>query len=64
MDVKNLLFAGNSKYVWDGELYDSHKDAEEKKKKYEENDFEVIMTEQEGKHLLYSRRVVTEIILE
>ena len=64
MDVKNLLYAGNSKFVWDGELYESHKDAGEKKKEYEDNGFEVIMTEQEGKHLLYSRRVVTEIVLE
>ena len=64
MDIENVKYEGNSKFMWDGEPYESREAAESKKKEYEEKDFEVRMCEQEGKHLLYSRRVVTEIVLE
>ena len=33
-------------------------------KKYKDDKFEVEMREEEGKHLLYTRRLVTEIVLE
>jgi|SaaInl8_200m_RNA_FD_contig_61_9305_length_4069_multi_4_in_0_out_0_3 hypothetical protein len=64
MDVENIQYEGNSKFIWDGEFYDSHKDADDKKIEYEGNEFEVRMFEQEGKHLLYTRREVKEIILD
>ena len=64
MDVENIRYEGNSKFMWDGEIYDSHKDADDKKKEYEGNEFEVRMFEQEGKHLLYTRRIVKEVILD
>ena len=37
---------------------------EDKKKEYEKNDFEVRITERDGKHYVYTRRVVTETVLE
>jgi len=64
MDIETVKYEGNSKFMWDGEQYESREAAESKKKEYEENKFEVRVHEQEGKHLLYSRRVVTEIVLE
>ena len=52
------------KYMWDKGFYSTKAEAEEKKAQYKENDFEVVQLQEEGKHLLYTRRVVTEIVLE
>lgn len=64
MDVRNVRYEGSSKFMWDGELYDSHKDADDKRKEYETQEFEVRMFEEDNKHLLYTRRVVKEIVLD
>lgn len=52
------------KVMWDGVEYETEKDAQDAKKTYEDDDFEVELVEEEGKHFLYTRRVVTEIVLE
>jgi hypothetical protein len=50
--------------MWDGTAYESEKEAQDIKKKYEDDNFEVEMLEEENKYLLYTRRVVTEIVLD
>ncbi len=52
------------KFMWDGEVYESEKDAQEVKKKYEKDDFEVELIQEENQFFLYTRRVVTEIVVE
>lgn len=52
------------KFMWDGEVYESEKEAQEVKQKYEKDNFEVELIQEENQHLLYTRRVVTEIVLE
>jgi len=52
------------KFMWDGVVYESEKEAQDVKQKYENDDFEVELIEEEKQHLLYTRRVVTEIVLE
>jgi len=52
------------KFMWDGAVYESKKEAEDTMKKYKDDDFEVELKEEEGKYLLYSRRVVKEIVVE
>ncbi len=52
------------KYMWDGEVYESEKNAQEVKKKYENDDFEVELIQEENQFFLYTRRVVTEIVVE
>jgi hypothetical protein len=52
------------KVMWDGIEYETEKEVQDLKKKYEDDDFEVELVEEEGKYLLYTRRVVTEIVLE
>ena len=56
--------ADGKKYMWDRGAYTSEAEAEERKARYEKDDFEVVHLKEEGKHLLYTRRVVTEIVLE
>ena len=53
------------KFMWDGEEYDSEKKAKDIQKQYEENGFEVeLCSDDNEKVVLYTRRVVTEIVLE
>ena len=52
------------KFMWDGTVYESEKEAQDIKKRYEDDNFEVEMLEEENKYLLYTRRVVTEIVLD
>ena len=52
------------KFMCDNEVYESEKDAQEVKKKYEDDNFEVELIQEENQYFLYTRRVVTEIVLE
>lgn len=56
--------SNGKKFMWDKGFYSTEAEAEEKKAQYEKSDFEVVHLSEEGKHLLYTRRVVTEIVLE
>jgi hypothetical protein len=61
---QNLLFFDRRKYMWDGERYDSRAAAEAKKSEYETQGFETQLIEEEGKFLVYTRRVVKEVVVE
>jgi hypothetical protein len=52
------------KVMWDGVEYATEKEAQDVKKTYEDDNFEVELVQEEEKFLLYTRRVVTEIVLE
>jgi len=52
------------KFLWDGETYDTKEVAEEAENKYKGNNFETKLLEEEGKFLVYTRRVVTEVVVE
>jgi hypothetical protein len=52
------------KFMWDKGSYSTEAEAKEKMAQYQKNHFEVALLSEEGKHLLYTRRVVTEIVLE
>ena len=52
------------KFMWDGVVYESKKEAEDTMRKYKDDNFEVELLEEEKKHLLYTRRVVTDIVVE
>jgi hypothetical protein len=52
------------KFMWDKGNYSTGAEAKEKMAKYEKDGFETRLVEQDGKFFVYTRRVVTEIILE
>jgi hypothetical protein len=56
-------FFEGKKFMWDGEEYDNEKEAGSTAKQYTKNGFEVRMLSEDEKVLLYTRRVVTEIVL-
>lgn len=64
MQPDSVMFREGDKLMWDGEVYETHEAAEAKQKEYADHDFETQLVQQEGKFLVYSRRVVTEIVLE
>ena len=52
------------KFMWDNVVYETKKEVQDVEKKYREDGFEVELVEEEGKPLLYTRKVVTEIVVE
>ncbi|MCJ7579906.1 MAG: hypothetical protein MUP98_05160 [Candidatus Aminicenantes bacterium] len=52
------------KFMWDGITYESEKDAQEAKKTFEAEGFEVELLYKDNQSLIYTRRVVTEIVVE
>jgi hypothetical protein len=52
------------KFMWDGVVYESKEKAQEVMEKYNNDGFQVEFIEEEQQYLLYTRRVVTKIVLE
>lgn len=63
MAEKARLFEGK-KFVWDGEEYENEEKAGLVEKEYREKGFDVQMWKEDDKVLLYTRRVVTEVVVE
>jgi hypothetical protein len=55
---------GGKKFMWDKGHYSTEEEASEKMAQYEKGGFEAECVEENGKHLVYTRRLVTEIVLE
>jgi len=55
---------GGKKFMWDGRVYEDRREAEEVSQKYRDDGFEVELVEEEGQSFLFSRRVVTEVVVE
>ena len=64
MEPESVRFVDGHKYMWDGETYASAEAAEARQKEYEENEFETHLIEADDAFLLYTRRVVTEVVVE
>jgi len=52
------------KFMWDGVVYKSEAEAREVEEKYKKDGFQVEFLEEDSQYLLYTRRVVTQIVLE
>ncbi len=63
MAEKTRFFEGK-KYMWDGQEYDNEEQASLVEKQYTEKRFEVQMWREDGKVLIYTLRVVTEVVVE
>ncbi|MCK4366706.1 MAG: hypothetical protein KAW84_02020 [Thermoplasmata archaeon] len=63
MPETSLNFEGR-KFMWDGQEYETEDDAKKVSQGYEDDGFDVRLVSEEGKHLVYTRREVTEIVLE
>ena len=54
----------DKKYMCDGLDYESKSAAQENLEKYNKDGFETNLVEEDGKDFVFSRRVVTEIVVE
>lgn len=61
--AKARFFEGK-KFMWDGLEYDDEEKSSSVEKGYSEKGFEVRACRENGKILLYTRRVVTEVVLD
>jgi len=61
-DLSRII--NGKKFMWDGVVYESKEKAQEVMEKYQKDNFQVELIEEEKQFLLYSRRVVTKIVLE
>jgi hypothetical protein len=62
MDLARVF--NGKKYMWDGRIYETKKDMKKTAEEYVKGNFEVEEVEEEGKHYLFTRRVVTEVVVE
>jgi hypothetical protein len=63
MPQSSLYFDGH-KFMWDGKEYESEEEAKNACKSYEDEGFEIKLVGEKGKHLVYTRREVEEVIVE
>lgn len=64
MEPENVRFFDGHKYMWDGATYDSAEAAEAKRQEYADKKFETRVAEGEDAFLVYTRRLVTEVVVE
>jgi len=57
------IFNGK-KFMWDGSVYNDEKERREIAQKYKDDGFEVEMVDEGGEYFLFTRRVVTEVVVE
>jgi len=62
--MDNVKTIDGKKFMWDGETYEDKTKAQEVLSNYEKDKFETRLIEEEGKHFIYTRRVVTEVVVE
>ncbi len=62
--AEKVRFFDGKKFMWDSEEYADKKAAKEAENKYSANGFDVQSCSEDGKILLYTRRVVTEVVVE
>jgi hypothetical protein len=64
MSIDSVKILDGKKFLWDGLTYNNERDAKEAMSTYEQSGFEVRMVEKENKYLVYTRRVVTNVVVE
>ena len=61
-DISKMI--NGKKFMWDNVVYESKKEAQDLMEKFKKDNFEVELIEEDKQFLLYTRRVVTEVVVE
>lgn len=56
------LVQDGKKFMWDGRIYATQEEAASAAEAYQKDNFEIHLAEQEEKFLVYSRRIVKEVV--
>ena len=62
--MENAKIIDGKKFMWDGETYSGKEKAQEVISDYEKEGFETRLIKEGDEYFIYSRRVVTEIVIE
>jgi hypothetical protein len=57
------MISDGKKFMWDGRLYDTKQEASSAGVTYQNDNFEVRIVEEDGKFLVYTRRVVEQAVV-
>jgi len=60
MSPNLAMMSDGKKFLWDGQPYDSKEAASAAAQSYQNENFQVQMVEEDGKFLVYTRRVIKE----
>ena len=63
MNPSLALIGEGKKFMWDGRPYGTRDEASCAKETYQNDNFEVRMVEEGGMFLLYTRRVVKQVVV-
>jgi hypothetical protein len=51
------------KFLWDGSLYATREEGSSIAEAYQKNGFEIYVTEADGNFLVYTRKVIKEVVM-
>ncbi|HUI82836.1 MAG TPA: hypothetical protein VL240_01365 [Candidatus Binatia bacterium] len=63
VNPRRALTIDGKKFLWDGRLFENYEEAAREAQAYKDDNFEVQLVEEGGKHLVYTRRVVKEVVV-
>ena len=63
MNPNLALVSDGKKFMWDGRIYGTRQDASLAREGYRNDNFEVLVAEEGGKFLVYTRRAVREVVV-
>ncbi len=63
MSPNLAMISNGKKFMWDGQLYATRAEASNVEKSYQDDNFEVCLVQQEEQFLLYTRRIVKEVVV-
>ena len=62
MDLARVF--DGKKFMWDGKIYTNEEERREIAQKYRDDGFKVELVEEGGEYFIFTRRIVTEIVIE
>ncbi len=63
MSPNLAIISDGKKFMWNGQVYDDREEASRVADSYQTDNFQVQLLEEEGKFLVYTRRIVTEVVV-
>jgi len=63
MSPNLAMMSDGKKFLWDGQPYDSKEAASGAAQSYQNDNFQVQTVEEDGKFLVYTRRIVKEAVV-
>jgi len=63
MSPNTAIISDGKKFMWDGHVYDNKEEASRAEQSYRDEHFQTRTVEEDGKFLVYTRRVVSQVVV-